>query len=170
LWDQVQRTAAVLQGRDAGFLDRACDDEWVSLSTYLALLDASARTLGTDALRSMVRRDIVDPSGASFFAPMMRSWARSFQAGPERMLRGAIHVWRSAMRGGAIRLYPVRPGEAHLALEGDLGHACAWSRPFAVSMEGFGLGFMDLAEPHPACVEAEVELRGGSPVLVCRWS
>jgi hypothetical protein len=101
---------------------------------------------------------------------MLRSWARSFGASAGHMLRGAVHVWRAACRNaGSLRAVDVRPGEVHLVIEGPLTDTFARSPGLSASLEGLALGVLDLAQPRPVFVEADLWPRREPPSVVCRF-
>lgn len=171
LWDHTRKAYAERTGHARNQLDRLCEEEWVDLSDYVALLDALGDTLGLDELRTLIRKRMVDPKSSSFYAPMTRSWARSFGSSPEHVLRGMVHVFRAALRcGGQLRAIDVRPGELHLLVEGPAAALARSSGAFGVSLEGLALGFMDLAQPRPTLVEVELALARDPLAVVCKWS
>jgi hypothetical protein len=169
LWDHV-RAALIAQGREPDWLDGKSPPEWVELDEFVALVDAIGATIGATELRTLVRRRIVDPSSNSYYAPMLRSWARSFGASAGHMLRGAVHVWRAAVRNvGSVKPVDVRPGEVHLVVEGPAAAAYKRSPAQAAAFEGLALGVLDLSQPRPVFVEVELAARRDPVALVCRF-
>jgi hypothetical protein len=170
LWDHVQVALAQRSEHELDWAQAPDSLEWVELEHFVALIDAIGGTLGVTELRSLVRRRIVDPAGSSFYAPMLRSWARSFGASAGHMLRGAVHVWRAALRNaGTLRPVDVRPGEVHLVVEGPLALEYRRSPALSAALEGLALGVLDLAQPRPVFVEAELSPRREPTSLVCRF-
>jgi hypothetical protein len=176
LWDHVRATlsassACATHGTaELDWVDGKAPPEWVELDHFVALIEAIGATLGPNELRTLVRRRIVDPSGSSFYAPMLRSWARSFGASAGHMLRGAVHVWRAAVRNvGTLKPVDVRPGEVHLVVEGPAAEAYRRSPALAASFEGLALGVLDLSQPRPVFVEVELVARRDPVALVCRF-
>jgi hypothetical protein len=171
LWDHV--LVWLRQHGETEFLqtlDTLHPNEWVELERFVSLIDAIGATIGVNELRSMVRKRIVDPSGSSFYAPMLRSWARSFGASAGHMLRGAVHVWRAALRNaGGLRAVDVLPGEVHLVIEGPAAAAYRGSQALSATLEGLALGVLDLAQPRPVFVEVELSPRREPTSLVCRF-
>jgi hypothetical protein len=168
LWDHVR--ASLSAQLELDWLDGKAPPEWVELSHFVALIDAIGATLGLSELRTLVRRRIVDPSGSSFYAPMLRSWARSFGASAPHMLRGAVHVWRAAVRNvGTLKPVDVRPGEVHLVVEGPAAESYRRSPALAAAFEGLALGVLDLSQPRPVFVEVELVARRDPVALVCRF-
>src|SRR6185312_8731563 len=104
---------------------------------FVQLLDVIGDTMGLDELRTLVRKRILDPAGSNFYAPILRSWARSFGTSPAHMLHGVVHVWRAALRhAGSVRPLQVRSGELHLVIEGPLESAYRGSRALGAELEG----------------------------------
>ncbi len=171
LWEHVLAALAPRSDGELDWLQAPASLEWVELERFVTLVDAIGEMLGAEELRSLVRRRIVDPAGSSFYAPMLRSWARSFGASAGHMLRGAVHVWRAAFRNaGTLRAVDVRPGEVHLVLdEGPLALEYCRSSALSASLEGLALGVLDLAQPRPVFVEADFWPRREPTSLVCRF-
>lgn len=171
LWDHTRQAFVSRSGKEPAELDRLCEEEWVELASYATLLDAMGDTLGLDELRTMIRKRMVDPKSGSFYAPMTRSWARSFGSSPEYVLRGVVHVFRAALRNaGQLKAVEVRPGELHLIVEGHAAQCARDSQAFGVSLEGLALGFLDLAQPRPMLVEVELASKREPLSLICKWS
>jgi hypothetical protein len=170
LWDHVLVALRQRGETDLDWLTGTASTEWVELERFVALIDAIGDTLGAAELRSLVRRRIADPSGSSFYAPMLRSWARSFGASAGHMLRGAVHVLRAALRNaGSVRAVDVLPGEVHLVIDEPLATFYRNSPALSAALEGLALGVLDLAQPRPVFVEAELSPRREPTSLVCRF-
>lgn len=170
LWEDVRATFARRGAYDDAWLDRVSHKDWVEVEAFVLLLDVLADTMGLDALRSLVRRRVIDPGGSNFYAPILRSWARSFGHSPENMLRGVVHVWRAALRNaGRVRHEAVRAGEVHLFIEGPLEHAYRASPALAAELEGLAFSLLDSAKPRPMFVEVELRSAGVPVALVCSF-
>lgn len=168
IWDHVRARFSQRGPRPAEWLDAVTHRDWVDVDAFVTLLDSLGDTIGIDALRHLVRKRIADPEGSNFYAPILRSWARSFGTNPESMLRGVVHVWRAALRNaGRVRLQPVREGEVHLLIEGPLEPAYKASPALASELEGLAFSLLDSAHPRPMFVE--VELDRARSALVCSF-
>jgi hypothetical protein len=168
IWDHVRARFAQRGGHDPEWLDAVTQHDWVDVSVFVSLLDAIGDTIGIDALRSLVRKRIADPEGSHFYAPILRSWARSFGTNPESMLRGVVHVWRAALRNaGRVRAEAVRAGEVHLLIEGPLEDAYRTSPALASELEGLAFSLLDSAHPRPMFIEVELDRK--RPALVCSF-
>ncbi|MDB4990314.1 MAG: hypothetical protein JWN04_5492 [Myxococcaceae bacterium] len=169
LWEHV---CALFESRGpyaAALLERVTARDWVELEAFVVLLDVIGETMGLDELRTLVRKRIVDPAGSNFYAPIVRSWARSFST-PEHMLHGIVHVWRAALRNaGRVRHLPVRTGEVHLIIEGPLEAAYRGSPALATELEGLAFSLLDSAQPRPVFVEVELRSKQATVALVCSF-
>ena len=170
IWEHVCGQFAQRGPHDAAWLDRIAPTDWVDVQAFISLLDVIGETMGVDELRSLVRKRIVNPAGSNFYAPILRSWARSFGTSPEHMLHGIVHVWRAALRNaGSVRHLPVRSGEVHLVIEGPLEQAYRGSRALAAELEGLAFSLLDSAHPRPVFVEVELRSRAVNVALVCSF-
>lgn len=170
LWENVRRSFAQRGTRDEEWLDRISHNDWVEVEAFVLLLDVVAETMGVDELRWLVRKRIVDPTGSNFYAPILRSWARSFGQSPENMLRGVVHVWRAALRNaGRVRHELVREGEVHLLIEGPLESAYRASPALSAELEGLAFSLLDSAQPRPMFIEVELCRERAPIALVCNF-
>jgi hypothetical protein len=170
LWEHVRARFAQRGLHDAAWLDDVNHQDWVDVEAFVALLEVMAECMGVDELRWLVRKRIVDPAGSNFYAPILRSWARSFGHSPENMLRGVIHVWRAALRNaGRVRHEAVRAGEVHLVVEGPLESAYRSSPALGAELEGLAFSLLDSAHPRPVFVEVELRAQQSLVTLVCNF-
>lgn len=170
LWELVRERFARRGTYEPDWLERVSPRDWVEVEAFVLLLDVMAEVMGVDELRWLVRKRIVDPSGSNFYAPILRSWARSFGQSPEHMLRGVVHVWRAALRNaGRVRHLPVRAGEVHLVIEGPLERAYRESPALAAELEGLAFSLLDSAQPRPVFVEVELCSKRAPVALVCNF-
>ena len=170
LWENVRAGFALRSSYDEEWLDRVSHNDWVEVEAFVTLLDVMADTMGIDELRWLVRKRIVDPKGSNFYAPILRSWARSFGHSPENMLRGVVHVWRAALRNaGKVHPVLVRQGEVHIQVEGPLSCAYRQSPALAAELEGLAFSLLDSSHPRPVFVEVELRKQSAPVSLVCTF-
>jgi hypothetical protein len=170
LWEHVGARCERRSPFSAEWLDGVRPRDWVDVAAFVTLLDVIGETMGLDELRTLVRKRIVDPAGSNFYAPILRSWARSFGTSPEHMLRGIVHVWRAALRhAGQVRHLTVSAGEVHLVIEGPLEQAYRASPALAAELEGLAFSLLDSAHPRPVLVEVELRRERGPVALVCSF-
>lgn len=169
LWEHVCALLEQSTTYRADWLTSVSQRDWVEVEVFVALLDAIGCTMGLDELRMLVRKRIADPAGSNFYAPIVRSWSRSFST-PEQMLRGIVHVWRAALRNaGSVRHMPVSEREVHLVIEGPLESAYRASSALAVELEGLAFSLLDAAQPRPVFVEVELQRQRAQVALVCSF-
>jgi hypothetical protein len=170
IWEHVCAGFEQRSGRDAEWLDGVSHHDWVDVESFVGLLDTIGETIGLDALRTLVRKRIADPGGSNFFAPILRSWGRSFCTSPELMLRGVVHVFRAALRhAGKVRHMASGDGEVQLVIEGPLEHAYRGSPALGTELEGLALSLLDAAHPRPVFVEVELRCERPTVALVCSF-
>ena len=170
LWDHVRARFEQRGPYSAEWLDAVAHQDWVDVGAFVVLLDVMGETMGLDELRWLARQRVVDPTGSNFYAPILRSWARSFGTSPEHMLRGIVHVWRAALRhAGRVRHLPITAGEVHVVIEGPLEQAYRTSPALAVELEGLAFSLLDSAQPRPVFVEVELRRERTPIALVCSF-
>jgi hypothetical protein len=169
LWEPIGALFEQRSSYTAEWLSSVTHRDWVAVEAFVALLEVMGQTMGLDELRSLVRKRAVDPAGSNFYAPIVRSWARSFGKSPEHMLRCLVHVWRASLRNaGLLHHVRVRDDEVHLRIEGPLEAAYRASPALSAQLEGLAFSLIDSAHPRPIFVEVELNTKH-APTLVCRF-
>jgi hypothetical protein len=103
-----------------------------------------------------MRRHIAAPQSSDFYAPMLRSWSRSFEQSPTHMLRGLTPLWRAALRQAAPpSIVAMSANEVHVLLRGAGASMLRASPALTASFEGVLLGLLDLVRPRPMLAEVE---------------
>jgi hypothetical protein len=170
LWEPIRALFEQRGPYTAEWLDAVSHRDWVPVEAFVSLLDVMGQTMGVDALRSLVRKRMGDPAGSNFYAPILRSWARSFGQSPEHMLRCLVHVWRASLRNaGQLRHHAVRHDEVHLLIEGPLEPAYRSSAALSAQLEGLAFSLIDSAHPRPVFVEVELRTSRAPLALVCQF-
>jgi hypothetical protein len=169
LWQHTSARFAQRGPYSAEWLARVSHRDWVDVEAFVLLLDVIGETIGLDELRTLVRKRIVDPAGSNFYAPILRSWSRSFST-PEHMLRGIVHVFRASLRhAGRARHVPVSAHEVHVLIEGPLERAYRASPALAVELEGLAFSLLDSAQPRPVFIEVELRSERAPVALICSF-
>jgi hypothetical protein len=169
LWEHTSLRFSQRGPYSAEWLARVSHRDWVEVEAFVLLLDVIGETIGLDGLRTLVRKRIVDPAGSNFYAPILRSWSRSFRS-PEHMLRGIVHVFRAALRhAGKVRHLPISAREVHLLIEGPLERAYRSSPALAVELEGLAFSLLDSAQPRPVFIEVELRAERAPVALICSF-
>lgn len=170
LWEAVQLNFSDRSGLSPGVLDELQPGDWLPLPRFVTLLDALAQRVEPELLKTLVRRRMVEPSGSNFYAPMLRSWSRSFGASPGQMLRGLLPLWRAALRHAEPpEVLLVAANEVHVLFAGPIARAVRSCEALSVSLEGVLLGLLDLASPRPLLSDVELQRAAGGVRAVCRF-
>lgn len=170
LWEPIRALFEQRGPRSAEWLDAVSHRDWVPVEAFVTLLDVMGQTMGLDELRSLVRKRMADPAGSNFYAPILRSWARSFGKSPDHMLRCLVHVWRASLRNaGRLHHQTVHHDEVHLLIEGPLESAYRASPALSAQLEGLAFSLIDSAQPRPVFVEVELRRDRGPIALVCQF-
>jgi hypothetical protein len=170
LWESVRLSVAARSDVAPAWLDEVQPSDWLDLSHLTSLLDGLAQRLEPELLKTLVRRRMVEPSGSNFYAPVLRSWTRSFSDSPSDMLRGLSPLWRAALRHAEPpEVLSVAAGEVHVLLTGTVARALRSCEALSASFEGVLLGLLDLCSPRPVLGDVEL-LRAPLGIrAVCRF-
>jgi hypothetical protein len=179
-WETVRLDLAGRLQIDVQALDELRASDWLQIEALTVLLDTQLAYMDLDALKARVRRQVVLARGPArddidrfehghVYAPMLRSWARSF-ASPEHMLRALGPLLRAGLRNVEVPLVRgLGASEAHVLLRGTLLTLLRGSESLRAAFEGLLLGLLDLARPQPLLPEVELALGRDEPRAVCRF-
>jgi len=141
LFDAVSTIFRARSGLPADWLDEVTPFDWVELEHFRTLLVSFADITGFEQLRAITRLRMADAEHSNFYAPVLRSWIRSFGHSVEHTLRCVGPLWRAAFRNIAPpEVLVMAPGEVHLLLSGLMAHALYGSQAMASGFEGILLG------------------------------
>jgi hypothetical protein len=169
LLEAVRTIFAARSGLPADWLDEVTPFDWVELEHFRTLLVSFADTTGLEQLRAITRRRMADSEHSNFYAPVLRSWMRSFGDSVEHTLRCVVPLWRAAFRHAvAPDLDLVAPGEIHLVMTGPMARALHSSDAMAAGFEGILLGILDLPRPRPL-VDVEFKYARDEMLTVCKF-
>jgi hypothetical protein len=153
----------------ADWLDEVTLFDWVELEHFRTLLVSYADVVGLDRLRADTRRRMDDSEHSNVYAPVLRSWVRSFGGSVEHLLRCVIPLWRAAFRHTPVPdLLLMEPGELHLIMTGPLARALYRTEAMAAGFEGILLGILDLPRPRPL-VDVEFSYGRDESLTICRF-
>lgn len=170
LWDSVRLGFAARLDVDPAEVEEIDPQAWLGVPSLHALMGAVSERFELDAIRTSTRRYMAAPHGSTFYAPMLRSWSRSFEQSPIHMLRGLTPLWRAALRhADSPSIVPMGPGEVHVLLKGASAAMFHGSRALTASFEGVLLGLLDLVRPSPVLAEVETCSRPEAFRTVCRF-
>ncbi|HEX6239645.1 MAG TPA: hypothetical protein VFZ61_02080, partial [Polyangiales bacterium] len=151
-------------------VERIDPHAWLSVSSLHALMGAVSERFELDAIRTATRRYIAAPQRGSVFAPMLRSWSRSFEQSPMHMLRGLTPLWRAALRHTSPPTVVAQSAsEVHVMLTGAGANMLCSSPALTASFEGVLLGLLDLVRPSPVLAEVETHATPESLRSICRF-
>jgi hypothetical protein len=168
-WDDLRADLAVRMEIEPETLDDISASDWLELASLTALLDAQRAYLDLDWLKTRVRRHVSEAESGHVFAPMLRSWTRSF-ASAEHMLRALGPLFRAGLRNAEVPLVRgVGASEAHVLVRGALLAPLRGSLPLRAAFEGLLLGLLDLARPRPMLAEVEIAFGREELCAVCHF-
>lgn len=126
--------------------------DWVNAAHYGELMDAIHRVVGPERAFALGRERLHRTAQAGAFAPIVRSWARSFGESPEEFLRLTTHAWSSQTRNfGALVQLASRLGHTRYVLT-DATPVIRDSTGWHQFLSGYGTGFLDLIRRDGLCV------------------
>lgn len=170
LWDSVRLGVAARLNVEPDEVERIDPHAWLSVSSLHALMGAVSERFELDAIRTATRRFIAAPQRGSLYAPMLRSWSRSFEQSPTHMLRGLTPLWRAALRHvPAPSVVTLSVGEVHVLLTGAGANMLYSSPALTASFEGVLLGLLDLVRPSPMLAEVETCAAPETLRSICRF-
>jgi hypothetical protein len=168
-WDDLRSDLAARMEIEPEALDCISVNDWLDLASLTALLDAQLAYLDPDLLKTRVRRHVTEGESAHVYAPMLRSWTRSF-ASAEHMLRALGPLFRAGLRHVDVPIVRgVGAAQAHVLVRGALFSSLRGSAALRVAFEGLLLGLLDLARPRPMLPEVELFFARDELCAVCRF-
>ncbi len=170
-WESVREELAERLQIDGQALDELRASDWLEIEALTTLLDTQLAYMDLDALKTRVRRQVSRFEHGHVYAPLLRSWARSF-ASPEHMLRALGPLLRAGLRNVEVPIVRgLGASEAHVLVRGTLLSLLLGSESVRAAFEGLLLGLLDLARPQPLLPEVELVLdcARDEPRAVCRF-
>ena len=169
LLEAVRTIFTARSGLPADWLDGVTPFEWIELEHFKTLVVSFADVTGLEQMRAITRRRMTDSEHSNFYAPVLRSWIRSFGDSVEHTLRCVVPLWRSALRNAGVPdVELVAPGEIHLVMTGPLARVLYSSEAMAAAFEGILLGILDLPRPRPL-VDVQFSYKPDESVTVCKF-
>jgi hypothetical protein len=168
-WDDLRADLAARMEIEPVALDEISASDWLELASLTALFDAQRAHLDLDWLKTRVRRHVSEAESGHLFAPMLRSWTRSF-ASAEHMLRALGPLFRAGLRNAEVPLVrAMGDSEAHVLVRGALLPPLRSSLALRAAFEGLLLGLLDLARPRPMLPEVEIAFGREELCAVCHF-
>lgn len=169
LMETVRTVFTARSGLPPDWLDEVTLFDWHAFEHFRTLLLSYADVVGVEQLRADTRRRMADPEHSNVFAPVLRSWVRSFGSSVEHLLRCVVPLWRSAFRHSPPPdVLLMEPGEVHVVVSGPIARAQYGSAAVAVAFEGMLLGILDVPRPRPL-VDVEFSFSPDESVTICKF-
>lgn len=150
--DELRRAhPEVAEGFDAAFAIDPTKTQWVPVSYHTLMMEALLAVVGPERTYALGRLRAQRTSQAGAFAPVVRSWARSFGSNPTEFLRLTLHAWSSQTQHlGEFVVRETRPGYSCFVLRNASSHlrdGMGWQTFLA----GYGTGLLDLIRQEGRC-------------------
>lgn len=124
---------------------------WVPIAHHTQMMDALHVVAGAERTFELGRERAHRTAQAGAFAPVVRSWARSFGATPAEFLKLTLHAWSSQTQNlGTFVAAESRPGFARFRMAPAsrlLRESIGWQAFLA----GYGTGLLDLVGRSGRC-------------------
>ena len=125
--------------------------QWVPVTHHLQMMEALFAVVGPERTFVLGRTRAHRTAQAGAFAPVVRSWARSFGSNPLEFLKLTLHAWSSQTQHlGEFVPAETRPGHVRFILANAapvIAESHAWQRFLA----GYGTGLLDLVNRVGRC-------------------
>lgn len=125
--------------------------QWVSVAHHAQMMDALMAVVGRERTFELGRLRAHRTAQAGAFAPVVRSWSRSFGANPTEFLRLTLHAWSSQTQHlGEFAMRESRPGYACFVLQNAsvlLVDGIGWQ----IFLGGYGTGLLELIQLRGRC-------------------
>jgi hypothetical protein len=169
LMDAVRTVFSARSGLHPHWLEEVTLFDWCELEHFRTLLVSYADVVGLERLREDTRRRLCDSEHSNVYAPVLRSWVRSFGNSVELLLRCVVPLWRAAFRHARPpEVLLMEPGELHLVMTGPMARALYGSEAMAAGFEGILLGILDLPRPRPL-VEVAFSYERDEMLTICKF-
>jgi hypothetical protein len=117
---------------------------WVPAEHHAQMIDALRAVVGPERTFELGRERAHHTARAGAFAPVVRSWSRSFGETPSEFLKLTQHAWAAQTRNlGEFVLVEAKPGHARFVLR-DADPVIAQSPGWKLFLSGYGTGLLDL--------------------------
>jgi hypothetical protein len=124
---------------------------WVPAEHHAQMIDALMAVVGVERTFDLGRERAHHTAQAGAFAPVVRSWSRSFGRTPSEFLKLTQHAWSAQTQNlGEFTLVEARSGYARFVLR-DADSVIAGSTGWKLFLSGYGTGLLDLIERKGRC-------------------
>jgi len=135
---------------------------WIAVAHHAQMVDAVHSVFGPERTFDLGRRRANRTAQAGAFAPVVRSWSRSFGSNPVEFLKLTLHAWSSQTQNlGEFVLDEMRPGFVRFVMK-DASPVLIESEGWQIFLAGYGTGLLDLVNREGRC-----EIRAVGPDVEC---
>lgn len=156
MWPAVRAELVRKYADAAGWIDSDLSVDptktaWVPATYHAQMMDALLSVVGPDKTYALGRLRAHRTALAGAFAPVVRSWSRSFGSNPSEFLRLTLHAWSSQTQHlGEFVMGEVRPGYACFVLR-DAPALLIDGLGWQSFLSGYGTGLLDLIQQRGRC-------------------
>jgi len=138
---------------------------WVPVEHHAQMMDALFAVAGAARTFDLGRARGVRTGQAGAFAPVVRSWSRSFGANPAEFLKLTLHAWSSQTQNlGEFVLAEARPGHVRFVMK-DATRLLTESPGWQLFLAGYGTGLLDLVKREGRC-----DIHRAGPDIECIYT
>jgi hypothetical protein len=138
---------------------------WVPVNYHVQMMDALRTVVGPDRVLALGRLRAHRTTQGGAFAPVVRSWSRSFGTDPTEFLKLTLHAWSSQTQNlGAFTIAESRPGYARFVMH-DATRLLRDSPGWQLFLAGYGTGLLDLVKREGRC-----EIRANGSDVECVYT
>lgn len=124
---------------------------WVPVTHHVQMMDALVTVVGEERTYALGRERARRTALAGAFAPVVRSWSRSFGDHPSEFLKLTLHAWSSQTRNlGEFVVAETRPGYSRFVMK-NATRLLHDSRGWQLFLAGYGTGLLDLMNRKGRC-------------------
>ncbi len=173
VWDAVR--AALVRARpdavawiDTDLSVDPTKTEWIPVARYVQMMDALYAAVGDERTFALGRERAHRTAVAGAFAPVVRSWQRTFGRDVGEFLKLTFHAWSTQTRHlGEFELADAGPGRARFVLRSPpalVAGCVGWQRFLA----GYATGLLDLVGRRGLC-EIRMDSEGKDMHIAYRY-
>jgi len=125
--------------------------QWAPVLHHAQMMDALLTVAGAERTYAFGRSRAHRAAQAGGFAPVVRSWSRSFGSSPTEFLRLTLHAWSAQTQNmGTFEVAESRTGYARFLMK-NASAFIGRSRGWQLFLAGYGTGLLDLIQREGRC-------------------
>jgi len=139
--------------------------QWVPVERHAQMVDAMYAVFGPERTFAFGRKRANRTAQAGAFAPVVRSWSRSFGSNPIEFLKLTLHAWSSQTQNlGEFVIQESRVGFVRFVMK-SASPVLLESPGWQTFLAGYGTGLLDLVSREGRC-----EIRPVGPDIECIYT